>query len=293
VEKVAGAGRLAPEQPQGIDHQNLRAIHHMNAIAGRRYPRILGGRVGKPQALLVAGDLTEDGKPSEWRRFARYYGKTGRDGLLRMPVYAGIGNHDFNYGDYVVRQLGERHGGLYYSWQMEDLHLVCLGEAPGSKELDWLRKDLARTGRELPVLLFFHYPLDGPFADNNWFGAGEYRDELAEVLDGFNVVAIFHGHFHASGNYRWRGYDVYNVGSPKYLHLSFAVVHITDEALRVSSWNYQYQRWWWWHQKPINGAQGVRELRQLEPLPDGTRPAVMPRHGCGAAPSCPPVPGPL
>jgi hypothetical protein len=66
----------------------------------------------------------------------------------------------------------------------------------------------------------------------------------------------FHGHYHASGRYRWNGWDVYNVGAAKHDRHSFAVVHVDDRRLRVASWHFGQDRWEWWHQKPIHGATG-------------------------------------
>ena len=263
--------------PVGIDREHALVVEQMNSIAGRLYPALLGGRVDQPRGLLVAGDLTENGRPSEWKRFTAYYGRDGTDGLLRIPVYEGFGNHDWNYGDYVSSQIAERHGDVRYSWEWGDLTLICLADAPGRKGLAWLQQTLAKTGRERPVILYFHYPLKGAYSETNWFGYGPFRDHLQRVLQGFNVVGIFHGHFHATGAYRWHGYDVYNVGSAKYRWNSFAVVHVTDHRMTVSSWNYRYRRWWWWHTKPINipPTVGSPDRLQVDNFAEATRPPVI------------------
>src|SRR5690606_27255438 len=86
------------EDARGIERVHRVAIAAMNEIEGKPYPPALGGVVGKPLGLLVAGDLTEDGKPREWARFEGYLGLDGSDGMLRYPVFEGIGNHDKHYG---------------------------------------------------------------------------------------------------------------------------------------------------------------------------------------------------
>jgi cytolysin (calcineurin-like family phosphatase) len=106
------------------------------------------------------------------------------------------------------------------------------------------------------VLVYQHFPLLGPWSEGQWFAQGNYREKLRETLAGYNVVALFHGHYHASGRYRWKGIDVYNVGAAKHGHYSFGVVHVTDSRLRVASWRFTEDRWEWWHEKPINGASG-------------------------------------
>jgi 3',5'-cyclic AMP phosphodiesterase CpdA len=258
--------------PAPIDVVNRRLIQDMNRMAGRSYPPVLGGVVARPLGLLIAGDLTEHGSESDWAKFRSYFGLDGRDGPPRLPVFEGIGNHDQAPGDFVAQQVAARHGSDFYSWDWGDLHLVCLGIAPDPRGLGWLEQDLARIGPELPLVLYLHYPLAGPYADT-WFSREGYRAKLADLLRRYNVVAIFHGHFHATGTYRWEGKDVYFVGSPKDPWRSFAVVHVTDTTLGVSSWNYDLHAWWWWHQKSINGA--TREAILGERVPPGFEPSPL------------------
>ncbi|MBW2522881.1 MAG: hypothetical protein JRI23_01835 [Deltaproteobacteria bacterium] len=225
-------------------------IAQMNLVAGRPYPAAIGGHVQAPRGVLVAGDLTEDGKPQEWDEFVAHYGHSGKDAQLAMPVFAVQGNHDKNRGDGVARALTKRHGGLYYGWRWDDLHLLALGEGPDRWVLEWLATQLESIGTEAPVVLWMHYPLLGPYSRGNWFGKSSYAERLHDTIEGHRIIAIFHGHFHGSGHYRWRGYDVYNVGSPKHRMRSFAVVRVTDDWLTVSSWNVEAERFWWWHRKP-------------------------------------------
>ena len=244
--------------PLGIEVAHRRAIDEMNALPGRAYPSAVGGTVGAPRGVLIAGDLTEDGKPHELEWFERYYGLTGKDGLLRFPVFEGQGNHDKNAGWHVRHRIEERHGRRYYAWDWGDLRIACLGEGPDDEILEWLAKDLEATGPMRPVIVYFHYPLAGPFSTRHWFGDGDYRGKLERALFGYNIIAVFHGHYHASGAYQWRGHDAYNVGSPKHGFTSFAVVHVTDTRLTVASYNYESRSFWWWHQKAINGGAARR-----------------------------------
>jgi cytolysin (calcineurin-like family phosphatase) len=260
----SGAPARGLDDARGIERTHLRGIAAMNGIADKPWPQAIGGTVGKPLGVLVSGDLTEDGKPQEWARFEAYFGLTGNDGMLRHPVFEGIGNHDKHYGWYVKDQVKRRHGAQIYSWDWQDLHLVCLGEAPDHDDLAWLAGDLAASGKELGVVLYFHFPLKGPFSSGHWFGRGNYREALARTLAGYPVLGIFHGHFHGSGSYRWEGYDIYNVGSAKHGYHSFAAVHVRDDRMTVASYNYDRDGFWWWHDKPIFGAAGT-ERRWTQP----------------------------
>ena len=84
----------------------------------------------------------------------------------------------------------------------------------------------------------------------------EDKQRLFEAVSRSNVIAFFHGHYHASGRYVHEGYDVYNVGAAKHRRYSFAVVKVTDTRLRVASFHHGLGRFQWWHDKPINNAPG-------------------------------------
>ncbi|MEP7123640.1 MAG: metallophosphoesterase [Byssovorax sp.] len=249
-----------PSSGRGVDEARDLEIRTMNEIAGKSWPAALGGRIAEPRGLLISGDLTEQGRPPEWARFEAIFGLTGKEGQLRYPVYEGAGNHDKWGGTYVDEQIARRHGGMRYSWSWGDLHLVCLGEAPNHADLAWLRADLDAAGPDRGTILYLHFPLEGPNSTGNWFGDGDYRAQLAELLAGHEVLGIFNGHSHTSGRYSWQGYDAYMEGSVKHIWHSFAVVHVTRERMTVASFNYDRQAFWWWHDKPIFGAAG--EARQ-------------------------------
>ncbi len=244
-----------------VDRRNLEQIRHMNAIAGKSWPAALGGRVGEPCGVLLGGDLTERGAPWEWDSFANAYGLVGGDGALRIPVFEVHGNHDKNSGLLVRQRVAERHGGEIYSFTWGAVHVVALGEAPDDEDRAWLRDDLAKLKPGTGVVLYFHFPLDGPYSKGQWFGdaddGGGHRARLVEVLEGVNGLGVFHGHYHATGFYRYHGLDVYRAGSPKHAWHTFTVAEIAGGAMKVASWDYDKQRWGWWHQKPA-GDKGPR-----------------------------------
>jgi hypothetical protein len=247
-----------PGHPAGLPVEKVHeiAIQAMNEIPGTPFPAALGGAVGKPRGLLIAGDLTEMGAPWEWASFEKMFGLTGAEGWLRHPVYENVGNHDAGADGLVRREVVKRHGAARYAWDWDDVHLVSFGEAPDDGEIDWLREDLAALGPEVGVVLFFHYPMEGPYSRGNWFAEGDHHERLHRALAGHPVLGIFNGHFHASGRYRWRGHDGYLQGSVKHSWHSFSVVHVSDTRFTVASYNYDRRAFWWWHDKPIFGAAG-------------------------------------
>lgn len=257
-------------------------VETLNAMPGRSLPAELGGgAVAEPRGVVVAGDLTEDGHVAEWDAFADHFGLSGSEGRLRFPVFESVGNHDFHAGKHVALRVTARHGATCYARDFGDLKMVCLGDGPDHDTLAWLRGVLAATGTERPVLVYLHYPLAGPYSSTSSFGKSFRRWQLLRALRGFNVVGIFHGHSHATGAYDLLGFDIYNVGAAKHGSNAFAVVHVTDERMRVATYNWRHQRWWWVHDKPILGASPAaavapEQLLVYEMPPEQRRRALIP-----------------
>lgn len=238
---------------EGIREANLRQVDALNALPGTPWPDSRDGTVDEPRGVLIAGDLTDDGAPGEWDEFEEIYGLDGTDGLLKWPVFEATGNHDRRilWTDPVLGQVARRHGRLVRSWNWDDVHMVSLDLYPDYAARQWLARDLARAGRKVPVVIYFHYAIQGPWSQ--WWGDSE-KEAFAEVIDGYNVVAIFHGHSHRPRHYRWKGYDVFNVGACRHRHYSFCAVRITDETITVASRQWDEGRWRSHFRKPIRGA---------------------------------------
>ncbi len=251
---LAGAGRL-----EMLDLQRYIA-DQANAIQGQSWPAAFGGEVGKPVGMLLAGDLTEDGDPQQWKQFVSVYGGPNRPALLKMAVEESVGNHDNRSGPYVAGEVTRRHGGVEYSVDWGDLHVVSLGEEPAEGTVEWLRDDLKGLGADMPIVIFFHRPILGPYSGTGWFGVAANQEAFYGAIREHQVIAIFHGHIHKTGNYTWHGIPVYLPGSAKNEARSFLVAHITDDRLQVASWNYELGDFWWWEQRPLGGSKDVKAI---------------------------------
>ncbi len=147
---------------------------------------------------------------------------------LEMPVYHTIGNHDaygwssellrveFDPG-YGKRMYAERvaKGPLYRSFDFAGWHFAILDSiffVPphswraeiGDAQLQWLKDDLAKTGRSRPVIILTHCPLMTLFSQYTSASTAAATDSLVvrngkEVRDQFkdyNVKAVLQGHTH-------------------------------------------------------------------------------------------------
>ncbi len=266
-------GRNIVENPVGIERTNLRMIDSMNEAPGRDYPAALGGKIRAPRGVLITGDLTEHGGAEEWAMFDVMYGRSGKGGPLQFPVYEADGNHDRAKDWYVREQIAKRHGGRYYSFDWDDLHVVCLAEAPADDGIQFLKKDLARVAKDVPVVLYMHYPLLGPYS-KTWWSKQNGPEKLERVIAGHNIVGIFHGHHHATGAYRWQGYDVYKVGSPKNSSHTYLITQVNNDKLTVAAYDYDIRDWSWWHEKPINEGTSERRSWVIDAAPGASQPIV-------------------
>lgn len=227
-----------------IENEHDVLVPKLDAIEAHPYPREVGGAVGKPRGLLVTGDLTEWGKVEEWEPFVARYGLTGREGKLHMPVFEVIGNHDKVHGPWVEQQVAARHGGgRFYAWDWDDVHFVALGEAPDDEGLAFLARDLDGLEPTVPLVLYFHLALEGPWSTGHWFGEGDYKARLSKLLEGRFVAAVFHGHHHATQHYVWQGIDVFKPGAVKNGAHTFAVVHVTDDRFTLASYDWDRDVW--------------------------------------------------
>ncbi len=247
---------------------NEKQIEALNAIAGKPWPQALGGLIAQPSAVIIAGDLTDHGLPSEWASFLRLYGAKGGDAKLKLPLWLATGNHDRIdlAGQPVVKAVAALNGGsLVWTRDLGDLHLICLDEHPGQETHPWLAAELAAVGRQRPVIIVTHYGLAGPFSD---FWAPEEKDDFARIIKGYNIIALIHGHWHSSAQYCWRGYNCYCIGAVKNGQDAFLVVRVTDYQLTVASWHWNRSAWLWWHEKPINALAGKAPERSSDIIPD-------------------------
>ena len=247
---VAADAHLGAE---GMEELNRRMIDHINRLPGTEYPAAIGGRVDRPRGVLFAGDTTDHGLPGEWKTFKQLYGLTGKEGLLRWPIFEGTGNHDrfLPLPEPVLWGVRQRHGGLRYSWNWDDLHLVCLDLYPSPGNIRWLRRDLAAVGTDTPVVIYFHYSILGPYSD---FWKDREKAAFAEAIRPYNAIGIFHGHYHGSYAYQWEGKPVFDIGSPRHATHRFLAVRVTDAAMTVAAWDWDLGQWDWSVRVPIKAS---------------------------------------
>jgi len=224
----------------GMEAMNRVVVEQMNRLPGTEYPAAIGGRVDPPRGVLFTGDTTDNGLLEEFAQFESVYGRTGQDGLLNFPVFEAIGNHDVNAESPIKKKVRQRHGGVDYSWDWDDVHFVCLDMYPDATTLAWLANDLKKLAIDHPLVLYFHYSLEGRYSG---FWSQAEKDAFAEAIAGRNVLAIFHGHEHRVGHYEWMGHPVFRPGAPRHSSHAFLVARLTATELAVAAWDFDNKQW--------------------------------------------------
>lgn len=188
----------------------------------KQYPRI--------GALVCAGDLTDhgcdgaklmgvyiSGHDQQMQAYLEHYERPLQQ--AGITVHDNIGNHDvvtypplFSHYMPVVNYVKRKHGSLCYMFRCGELVGLSLGLYPNKENLQWLDRTLQTIEVNAPLLLCFHFNLEGLWGD--WWKDSE-KEQFLKHIESRNVKAIICGHRHMSMLTNWRGIPVIQgAGSP-------------------------------------------------------------------------------
>lgn len=151
-------------------------------------------------ALLITGDLTEHGRPAEYRRL-----RAALAGVA-APVVLAAGNHDDRAALRTELTDGQGSDAPYDHVTLVDgLRIVVLDSTvPGfvhgelrPEQLAWLRAELAEPAPAGTVLVLHHAPLPHPLTAARAIGLRD-RAALGAVIAGSDVRIVVGGHVHSS-----------------------------------------------------------------------------------------------
>ena len=174
-----------------------RAIDHLNALRPR------------PDAVLITGDLTNDGDAAVWAELMAMLGR------LEAPVYPIPGNHDdreLMRAACARLRLFPQEGPLRFVADLGPLRLIGLDSlVPGDpagrlgpEQLAWL--DAALKASAAPTLVALHHPPFRTGIDHMDAMMLEDGAALAEVIGRHPQVArVLCGHVHRSVQCRFAG----------------------------------------------------------------------------------------
>ena len=188
--------------------------------------------------LLLAGDLTQRGRESEFRVVV------GELADVKVPVVAVLGNHDYESGQMTEGTAILRGRGVHLlcgeSVQLTDQvgvagvkgfmggfgrgTLTPFGEpeaksfvATAMDEVHCLEMAMRRLAAPVRIVLLHYSPVVGTvLGEPEMIYPFLGTDRLAEPLDRYQAAVVFHGHVH-SGSFRGQtpgGVPVFNVSLP-------------------------------------------------------------------------------
>lgn len=158
----------------------------------------------KVDCLVLPGDVCDSGQEEELQAAAKILNPIRHQGV---PVYAVIGNHEESPSRFAKLLVPQSSDTGYYSMDHNGVHLILLATDTqeslndGSKQLQWLREDLAKHQKCCDIILvIMHYSLIlHPLHNKGRWDDGmqllENASDILQLLHSYpSVKAVFCGH---------------------------------------------------------------------------------------------------
>lgn len=189
-----------------------------------------------PDFVLTGGDNIMDALGQTYGKsdsLYNLYEKTVEN--LEMPIYNTMGNHEI-FGLYEVSGVSPDHeeygkklyenrlAKRYYSFDHKNWHFIVIdgigftGDRHyygfvDSVQVEWLKQDLEKNGKDKPVVISTHIPLLSVGAQimqgaNKGFGKGSVinnANEIRKILEQYNVKLVLQGHLHFLEDINYNG----------------------------------------------------------------------------------------
>ena len=174
----------------------------------------------RPDFVMFGGDLGQLGKKEELDHGAEMLAELDYD-----KVHCVMGEHDYylDLGEYWSELFGPH----YYSFDHKGVHFVVLNSiltyddwtfnrwptaeqrmlemagldnpngSPfmvGEKQVDWLRRDLAKVSKDTPVVVFSHSPIQKLYKGWNFWT--EDAEQVQALFAPFADATVVYGHVH-------------------------------------------------------------------------------------------------
>lgn len=170
----------------------------------------------KPDFVITGGDMIMDALAQTYGRadsLYNMYEEAVND--FNMPVYNTMGNHEI-YGIYEEANASPTHpeygemmfkkrlSDLYYSFDYKGWKFMILNSVEDTREsgyigeidslqVEWIKKELAKTDTSMPIVLSTHIPFFTVFMQK-YYGSTEPNGESLVVTNAKEVVDLFEDH---------------------------------------------------------------------------------------------------
>ena len=150
--------------------------------------------------VIVSGDVTEEGDRASLKRV-----KSLLD-LLKMKYYITSGNHETKWSESGATDFGHIFGSDRFKFEYNGILFLGFNSGPvirmadghvSPQDISWMKKELATFGKDKPVILVTHYPLQEGDVDN-WY-------DVTDAVRQFNIRAFLGGHYHRNLLFNYDG----------------------------------------------------------------------------------------
>jgi hypothetical protein len=178
----------------------------------------------RPDFVLFTGDLTHDTENHDQhvQRMKLFKTIAGRINTSALHCVPGENDAALDGGMLYRSIVGETH----YSFDHRGVHFIALDNvsrgrpAIGSEQLDWLKRDLARIPKTIPIIVFTHRPLFDLKPEWEWFTSD--GDDVMNALSPYENVTVLYGHIHR--------HDVQRVGKVTHYAARSLIFAFNDPA---------------------------------------------------------------
>jgi 3',5'-cyclic AMP phosphodiesterase CpdA len=157
---------------------------------------------------LINGDVSDDGSAAQLNGIKHLFSGLG------IPLYATLGNHDYAIGNDHTPFNQVFPNSLNYHFDHGGWQFVGLDTTDGRKviftevqqsTLAWLDKNMPTLDKQKPTVLCTHFPM-GQAVLCRPLNA----DDVLKRFDGYNLRAVFNGHWHGYAERQFEHANVTN-----------------------------------------------------------------------------------
>ena len=150
--------------------------------------------------VLVTGDVTETGDRASLQMAKSILDK------LNVKYYILPGNHETKWSASGCTAFGEIFGSDRFAFEYKGVRFFGFNTGPvlrmadghvSPQDISWLKDELSKKDKSLPVILATHYPLQYGDVDN-WY-------ELTDAVRSYNIRAVLGGHYHRNAVFAYDG----------------------------------------------------------------------------------------
>jgi hypothetical protein len=179
------------------------SVNPESATTLKRIVRSIADAKEKPDFVIFTGDLTHTTDSDDERRKRMGEFKEIAAGLKGLDVKYIPGEHDasLDKGKAFIENFGVTHG----SFDHKGIHFLMIDNVSdpaavvGDEQIAWMKSDLAKVDKEMPIVVFAHRPLFDLYPQWDW--ATKDGSKVVDALSSHEYVTVFYGHIHQENHH--------------------------------------------------------------------------------------------